>query len=70
MTTEVRIHNIIMNLYNKNIWEYVEIVGTEPKFMIHDKEGHSTIYIALHTKVWDSPQIFGLRIFIFSKISV
>ena len=33
-----------MFLLNKNILEYVEIVGTEPKSMIHDNEGHSIVY--------------------------
>ena len=37
----MRIYNITMYLYNENILEYVEIVGTEPKSMIHDNEGHS-----------------------------
>ena len=31
MHTEVRIYNIIMYLYNNNVLEYVEIVGSEPK---------------------------------------
>ena len=36
-----------MNLHNKNVLEYVEIVGSEPKSMLHDNEGHSiaTAYI-------------------------
>ena len=32
-----------MYLYNKNILEYVEIAGREPKSMIHDNESHSII---------------------------
>ena len=34
-----------MYLHNKNILEYVEIVGTEPKSMIHDNECHSTSHV-------------------------
>ena len=30
-----------MYLYNKNTLKYVEIVGTEPKYMIHANKGHS-----------------------------
>ena len=41
MHTEVRIYNIIMYLYNKNVLEYVEIVGSEPKSMILNTEGRS-----------------------------
>ena len=45
MHTELRIYNIvIMYLYNKNVLEYyVEIVGSEPKSMIHNNEGRSNI---------------------------
>ena len=34
-----------MYLYKKNILKYVEIVGSEPKSMIHDNEGHSSLYL-------------------------
>ena len=37
--TEVRIYNILIMYF-----EYVEIVGTSPKSMIHDNEGHSKVY--------------------------
>ena len=42
MRIEVSIYNIIMYLFNKNILEHVEIVGTEPKSIIHDNEGQPT----------------------------
>ena len=34
-----------MYLYNKNTLEYIEIVGSEPKSMILNIEGRSSIYI-------------------------
>ena len=39
------IYNITIYLYNKNTLEYVEIVGSEPKSMIHDNEGHSILFM-------------------------
>ena len=43
MTLKIK-DQVTMYLYNKNILEYVELVRTEPKSMIHDNEGHSTSY--------------------------
>ena len=41
----MRIYNISMYLYNKNILEYVEIVGSEPKSLILNIEGRSNKFI-------------------------
>ena len=44
MKPEVPFYNIFMYLYNKNILEYAEIVGSEPKSMILNIEGHANLY--------------------------
>ena len=43
MRSDVWIYKLTIYLYNKNTLEYVEIVGSEPKSMILDIEGRSTI---------------------------
>ena len=41
--TEEWIYNILMYLYNKNILEFVKIIGTGPKSMILNIEVRSSI---------------------------
>ena len=43
MKPEVRFYIIFMYLYNKNILEYAQIAQSEPKSMILNIEGRSTI---------------------------
>ena len=42
MKPEGPFYNIFMYLYNKNILVYVEIVGSEPKYMNLNIEGRSS----------------------------
>ena len=42
--TEVQIGTICTYIYSRNILEYPQIVGIDPRFIIFDIEGHSRIY--------------------------
>ena len=44
MKAEVRFYNIYMYLYNQKALEYAQIARSEPKSMILNIEGRSTIY--------------------------
>ena len=57
MRTAEAFYNIFMNLYNKNILKYVEIVGSKPKSLILNIEGRSRVYCnKIHNpqKIWQN----------------